>query len=262
MPSKMIGSIRDACRKRLREQEFDPDLWAVFTQPFFIARKGLRDNIAGMAKHVRGRTLDVGCGIKPYEHLFDAESYVGLEIDTEENRRDSKAEYFYQGHEFPFANDSFDSVLVNQVLEHVFNPDEFLGEVNRVLSDGGVFLLTVPFVWDEHLQPYDYGRYSSFGLRFILSKHGFVIVEHRKSVNDIRVVFQLLNDYIYKKTLTSNPYLNLTAAVALMAPINILGEGLARILPKNDDLYLDNVVLAVKNDDAPDLNAGMAVHGA
>ncbi|MBM4137750.1 MAG: methylase, partial [Nitrospira sp.] len=32
----------------------------------------------------------------------------------------------------------------------------------------------------------------------------------------------------------------------LMSPINILGELLSKILPQNDDLYLDNIVLAEK----------------
>jgi SAM-dependent methyltransferase len=66
------------------------------------------------------------------------------------------------------------------VLEHVFNPDDFLNEVNRVLKPSGKLLLTVPFVWDEHEQPYDYARYSSFGLRSLLEKHGFSIVKHEK----------------------------------------------------------------------------------
>lgn len=65
-------------------------------------------------------------------------------------------------------------------------------------------------------------------------------------MNDIRVIFQLLNDYIYKKTITKNPYINLLLTIILMAPLNILGEILSKILPKNNDLYLDNIVLAKK----------------
>ena len=58
--------------------------------------------------------------------------------------------------------------MCNQVLEHVFNPDDFVREIARVLKPGGALLLTVPFVWNEHEQPYDYARYSSFGLRAFL----------------------------------------------------------------------------------------------
>lgn len=75
-----------------------------------------------------------------------------------------------------------------------------------------MLLITVPFVWDEHEQPHDFARYTSFGLRHLLEKSGFEIIEHRKSVCDIRVVFQLLNGYIYKKTATKNGYINMFIA--------------------------------------------------
>ncbi len=132
------------------------------------------------------------------------------------------------------------------MLEHVFNPDVFILEVNRVLKDGGILLISIPFIWDEHEQPYDYARYSSFGLKYLLENHGFSVIKYRKSINDIRVIFQLINGYIYKNTVTQNAYLNLFMAVILMSPFNILGELICRILPKNDDLYLDSVVLAKK----------------
>ena len=108
-------------------------------------------------------------------------------------------------------------------------------------------LLTVPFVWDEHEQPYDYAQYSSFGLRHLLEQNGFVILEHRKSMNDIRVIFQMMNAYTYKKTIRGNFYLNPIVILILMAPFNIVGEILGWILPCNNDLYLDNIVLARKD---------------
>ena len=106
--------------------------------------------------------------------------------------------------------------------------------------------MTVPFVWDEHEQPYDYARYSSFGLKHILSENGFDIIKHRKSNNGLGVIFQLINEYIYKVTLTKSVYLNLITTLVLIAPINIVGLMLSKILPKNDDLYLDNIILAEK----------------
>jgi SAM-dependent methyltransferase len=146
----------------------------------------------------------------------------------------------------PFSNQEFDSVITNQVFEHVFNPDKFLSEINRVLKVGGLLLISVPFVWDEHEQPNDYARYSSFGLKFALEKSFFVVIESRKSVTNLGVIFQLLNSYIYNKTLTSNKYINLLSTLCLMAPVNILGSLMAKLLPNNNDLYLDNIVLAKK----------------
>jgi hypothetical protein len=107
-------------------------------------------------------------------------------------------------------------------------------------------LLSVPFVWDEHEQPYDCARYSSFGLKRLLERTGFEVVEHRKSLGDVRVLFQLLNAYTFKKTQTRSGWVNLFLTVLLISPVNILGVAAGWLLPANQDLYLDNVVLARK----------------
>jgi SAM-dependent methyltransferase len=229
-----------------REAQFRPGLLALFVNPFYFARKGLYRHIGALAKEIRGKTLDVGCGQKPYESLFAATEYTGLEIDTPENRMHKKADVYYDGSVFPFADAEFDSVVINEVFEHVFHPDGFLSEVGRVLKPGGALLMTVPFVWDEHEPPRDYARYSSFGLSAILERHGFQVEVLRKSVDDIRVVFQLITGYIYKKTVTRSTLVNALMTLTLIAPFNILGEILGILLPRNEDLYLDNVVLARK----------------
>ncbi len=107
-------------------------------------------------------------------------------------------------------------------------------------------MLTTPFVWDEHTQPYYYARYSSYGLMDILKRNDFKILEMRKSLNDIRVIAQMLNAYIYKKTVSRYAVLNCLTCLVFMAPINIIGTVLGTIFPKNNDLYLDNIALARK----------------
>ena len=169
-----------------------------------------------------------------------------MEFDTPENRKSKKADLFYDGVRFPLPDASFDSVLRTQVLEHVFTPEIFVGELARVLKPEGKLLPTVPFVWDEHEQPYDYARYSSFGLRSLLEKHGFEIVEQRKTCNDVTVVFQLLNDYLYKRFIGNYSTPRLLLVHFLTAVVNVNGLFFSLFLPRNDDLYLDNVIYAVR----------------
>lgn len=106
-------------------------------------------------------------------------------------------------------------------------------------------MLTVPFVWDEHEQPFDYARYSSFGLNSLLVNHGFEIVQHEKINSDFSVIIQLINAYIYK-ILPDNAKIRLVLSVLFMGPVTALGILLAKILPMNPDLYLDQIVLAKK----------------
>ena len=202
--------------------------------------------IGQMARDMTGRLLDVGCGRKPYREMFSTNEYIGLEIDTPENRAHKQADFFYDGHLFPFPDRNFDGIVCNQVLEHVFTPDQFLGEIHRVLKPDGKLLLTVPFVWDEHEQPWDYARYSSFGLKSLLEKNGFVVLKQKKTNADVRVLFQLANAYLFKVLWTRWAVVNLLICATLMAPFNIMGALLYKVLPASPDLYLDQVVLARK----------------
>jgi len=230
--------------ERVIEEYFRPGVLGIIINPFYIARKGLITNIKELGREISGRTLDVGCGTKPYKNYFNTTEYIGLEIETTPHKK-AHADVFYEGGKFPFNDKEFDSVVTNQVFEHVFNPDDFMKEINRVLKPAGKLLMTVPFVWDEHEQPYDFARYSSFGIKSILESHGFEILLSRKSVPDIKVIFQLLNGYIYKKTVHSK-ILRQIATILIMFPLNVLALVLSKILPSNEDLYLDNIILARK----------------
>ena len=235
----------DKIKKIIERQYFNPGLAGLFLNPFYIARKGLANGIKTLGLNVTGKTLDVGCGTKPYQSFFRSTEYIGLEYDTGIDSDKKDADYYYDGKTFPFANETFDSVVTNQVLEHIFTPDDFLREISRVLKNDGKLLLTVPFVWDEHEQPFDYARYSSFGLKSLLNKNGFEIIESKKSVNDLRVIFQLFNAYVYKIT-RKNVILKNLALIIIMFPSTLVGIILSAILPGNNDLYLDNIILAKK----------------
>src|SRR3972149_389787 len=65
-------TVGENLRSLYREAQFRPGLLAVFVNPFYFARGGLYRHIRDLAPEVRGRTLDVGCGRKPYESLFPA----------------------------------------------------------------------------------------------------------------------------------------------------------------------------------------------
>lgn len=236
--------MTERLRQWFRASQFRPGLGGLLLNPFHLARRSLWKAMAGSAPALDGPLLDVGCGTMPYRSLFRVERYVGLEIDSLATRRRDIADAYYDGTRFPFADGEFQSVLCNQVLEHVFNPEMFLSEVRRVLRPGGRLLLTIPFVWDEHEQPYDYARYSSFGLRALLERNGFVVEEHLKLLDDFSLVLQLVNAYLHKVLLTRWVSVNLLLTVVFMFPVTVLGLILGAVLPRNPDLFLDQIVVA------------------
>ncbi|MBI5382480.1 MAG: methyltransferase domain-containing protein [Opitutae bacterium] len=246
---KTAGAVQ-ALRAWRQRQDFAPGPLGWLVNPFYFARRGLRAELAAFLPHLRGEVLDVGCGSKPYAEMVSAARYVGLEIDQPATRARGFADAFYDGTSFPFADGSFDGVLCSQVLEHVFAPEAFVAELRRVLRPGGSLVLAVPFAWDEHEQPRDFARYSSFGLRALLERGGFEIVAQRKSMADLRALTQLASGWLYKATRTSSRSINWLAQLALIAPVNCAGLVLG-LLPSHADFYLDNVVLARRRDASP-----------
>ncbi len=69
--------------------------------------------------------------------------------------------------------EQFDVILMDQVLEHVTEPDEALKNCNRMLKDGGYLWISVPFMYPYHPGPLDCWRFSKTGLRILLTKAGF-----------------------------------------------------------------------------------------
>lgn len=226
---------------------FDPHfLTGLWTNPFFISRWHLQRAARQIAATFRqGRLLDVGCGSKPYARLFTVDSYVGLDIEQSgHDHAGSQVDYFYDGETFPFADGAFDWVVSFEVLEHVFNPERFLAEIRRVLADGGKLALTCPFAWEEHEVPYDFARYTSYGLRALLERNGFIVERLDKTAPFVPTLAQLLAAYVSYHVLGRIPYARQVLGPLIVAPINLLGMACGRILPRNYNLYLNNVVIA------------------
>ncbi len=238
-------------RRWLLRLRFGSGPLTALVNPFYLARSGLARAIRDYAGRVEGRLLDVGCGSKPYREWFvRCPEYVGLDIDREDSRRRGCADVFYDGSRLPFRDHSFDVVLTTQVLEHVFTPEEFLREIARVLRPGGRLILTVPFAWDEHEQPFDFARYTSFGLRALLERNGFRVLDQRKTRCGMAAACQLAISVIYKSLPIPNRWIHTAVHAVLALPLTVAGAILGRFLRGGGDLYLDNVVLAERLDAA------------
>ena len=83
-------------------------------------------------------------------------------------------------------------------------------------------------------------------LAALLERNGFEVERFDRTLPDLRVIFQLANAYLYKRLFGRGPYLDMIACLCFMAPLNLAGALLARLMPAKPDLYLDNVVLARK----------------
>ena len=224
-------------------------MFGLWINPFFIIRKGLINGVVEISNHVtEGKLLDLGCGSKPYKEVFDVDEYIGVDIKVSgHDHSSSDIDIYYNGKEIPFSDNSFDHVFCSELLEHVFNIDQLFNEINRVLKDTGTFCFTCPFVWDEHEQPYDFARYTSFAINHLLSKHGFELIKLSKSTFYFETVMQMLSAYVYQHVLPKNKLVRVLLTPVLVAPINIIGILFGYFLPKNNNFYHNNVVIARKS---------------
>lgn len=218
---------------------------SILLNPFFFIRLALLRGIKKHALKLSGHLMDFGCGRKPYRSLFQVSSYTGVDIEVSgHDHHKEEIDVYYDGKSLPFPDQNFDSIFSSETFEHVFNLEEMVPELFRVLKPGGQMLITVPFVWDEHEVPYDYGRYSSFGIRHLLIKNGFEVMTVDKTGHFFLVLGQLWVLYLFNLIRTPNKYLNLLLNLIFIAPFNLLVWLLALISPRQKGLYFNNVVLA------------------
>lgn len=126
----------------------------------------------------KGRVIDLGCGTAPYKAdiLRSADEYVGVDWGNSLHDGSNIDIIADLTKVLPFSDNDADTVVSFQVLEHLPEPEFFLSECYRILRDGGQIFLTVPFMWHVHEQPYDYFRYTRYGLRYLLEKNNFTDV--------------------------------------------------------------------------------------
>jgi SAM-dependent methyltransferase len=226
--------------------QFNPGFFGIFFNPFFFIRRRLYSAIKEKSSLLSGVILDLGCGSKPYIHLFTKSSqYIGVDIENPGHDHSKEdVDVYYDGKKLPFANEHFDNAFFSEVLEHIFEPEETLAEVHRVLKKDGLLLLTVPFAWDEHEIPNDYGRYTSFGVKHLLHKCNFEIVEIEKTGHFFEVIVQYFTHYLRHLLFTRNKYVNLFINLVFIAPFTIIGFILVCIMPRIKTLYFNNIIIA------------------
>lgn len=184
----------------VNDPEFNPRFKEIFLSYLYLIRRGLFLGVAKLAPQMHGTMLDFGCGRSPYKPLFKVDSYIGIDINESGHAdEDKRADVIYDGSVMPFENESFDCFICSEVIEHVFDLDHVLTDLARVLRRGGMGIITTPFIWPEHEMPFDYARYSRFGLKHALQKNGFDVVTEMKMCPEWQALCQLLLVHVFSK---------------------------------------------------------------
>lgn len=109
------------------------------------------------------RVLVVGCGEGGEgTNVLDRSD---VELVSSDISPTSRTDLCADAHRLPFADGSFDAVIVQAVLEHVLDPGMCVAEIGRVLRPAGLVYAETPFMQQVHLGAYDFTRFSHAGHR-------------------------------------------------------------------------------------------------
>ena len=76
-------------------------------------------------------------------------------------------------------NNTFDIIMLIQVMEHLSNPRKVIAELNRVSKKGSKIFIAVPQSQSIHQIPYDFYRYTPYGIRSILEENNYKLLSIR-----------------------------------------------------------------------------------
>lgn len=146
-----------------------------WTVVLYLHRKPILDAVRQAAPVLRGDLLDVGCGNKPYASLLNCSRHVGIDVPSSPHDQAS-FDFTYDGTQFPFENETFQSVLCTEVLEHSRQPRRLVSEIARILKPGGHALLAAPMFFHHHEEPYDFQRFTQYGMEELAAQAGLETV--------------------------------------------------------------------------------------
>ena len=222
-------------------------IWNPIYITIYKTKKSVKKLIFNCNINNQHKWIDVGCGLMPYEKYFPKGSYIGVDV-KESGAKDSmkNPDYYYDGLSLPFDSYSVDGVISTQVLEHVPNARKLIKEMNRIIKPNGSLILSIPFVWEEHEIPYDYTRFTSYGISEILNDTGFEIEEIKKNTSSIETITILLNVYIANNLTPKISGIGFIINLIFCFPIQVIALFLNFLLPDKGHLYLDLIVKAKK----------------
>ncbi|MBM4275648.1 MAG: class I SAM-dependent methyltransferase [Deltaproteobacteria bacterium] len=146
-------------------------LWENEIKFFPIKRRQLLAFRRLAAPHLKGRVADVGAGWGPYHREIPHCTIISLDFVPT-----PVIQVVGSALALPFQGKNFDGVILTETLEHVPQPDLALSEAARVLRPGGYLYLTAPQMCQLHYEPYDFFRYTRYGLTQLLTRHGLKIL--------------------------------------------------------------------------------------
>lgn len=147
-------------------------------------------------KHLKGNVLEIGSGKDYLKNNFKNKynDWISFDFNIRSNTIDIQGD----GQCLPFKNGVFDCVISIDVLEHVPYPEKMIKEIQRVLKKDGILILSTPWFFYLHEEPYNFFHFSKYGLNRLMEDNNLKVISNKPIAGAISTLGLLITILITK----------------------------------------------------------------
>ena len=98
-----------------------------------------------LVNYLKGKCLDIGCGIGNFVRFRKNTDAADINpISIELLKKEGFKAYLIKKNKIPVKERAYDSLLMDNVLEHIQNPNNLLLECKRIIKADGILIIGVP----------------------------------------------------------------------------------------------------------------------
>ncbi len=148
----------------------------------FFSRKGLYKLLAvelSKLPEQNIKALTVGSGGDT--EMFIKKKFKNINLISIDNQKIKKPDIIMDVNNLNFQDNTYDLVLILEVIEHLKEPNIAIDQIYRVLKPNGTIILSTPFALEIHGAPNDFYRFTKYGLKFLLRRFKDINIYERNS---------------------------------------------------------------------------------
>ena len=171
-----------------------------------FSRKNLNKYMVDQLENVKSdsKVLLVGAGGRINNLLRELSDAKGFHLKTLDINPNYNPDILHDICDYDFSSEKYDIVLIPEVLQAIKTPDKAIENIHSSLKKGGKIILTVPFIWPLVDPPYDFYRFTKYGIFYLLSNFKNVeVIERNSWTETISVLFvrHIMNPNLFSKLL-------------------------------------------------------------
>lgn len=194
--------------------------------------------------------MDIGCGGQPYRKMLEQIGYSYCGVDARTN--DCPDVVCAIDEPLPAAlleRGPFDFVLCTEVLEHVADWGAAFANLERLLGPGGRLLITAPYFYQLHEEPYDFWRPTPYAIDYHARRAGLERLYSNNAGDGWDVLGTLLGSCVFlgsSRRIFDRALAKILRGGALLARRALATGKIQKFVRAQGAVYLSNVVVLEK----------------